>query len=519
MNVLLRMSGLGLCVLCAPCRLLWAEETPAWSSPLVAEVRIPAGIRGGVFYPEHDEMVIVKPGAWTYAAQASAREVLAPEQGPSESQKTLVTLAGQMKLTEALRLLADSAKMNLVIGAGVEDRDIGADLKAVPVEAALSRLLYPTGYGFRITDEELFVLAKDTRAFRLNLPPVAQAFDTTTTNESSSGAAAAAGSARTSPESRVRVGARVVVQNASGTLSYWQDIEANVKHMLSPGGLVSFNKAAGVVVVTDTPRELDRIAVFFQEMNARSSEQIQVDLKVVEVELSRGHQLGIDWGAIASWGSLKGLGFTTNFASENMSSGQMMTFTGRGSKDGSGDVESGVKAVMKALESFGRIEVVSQPRLMMLNNSVASIQVGETRSYVESTNMETTQGGATISSATLNEVHGGVTLQLTGSIVGDEIYLNVTPVVSTIDGIRTILLGGGNRLEAPDTSMKTMSTLVRVKAGRTVAIGGLITRDRTKQQHGVPFLSKLPVLGKMFSYETRGDKRTELVIFMTPRRG
>ncbi len=519
MDVVFKVTGLGLCMLCASCRLLWAAEEPAWSAPVVEEIRMPAGIQGGVYYPEHDEMVIVKPGAWTGPAQVQSEAASIPELLPADTIKTRITLAGRMKLTEALKLVADSEGKNLVIGPGVEDRDISPDLKDVPLDAALSGLLYPTGYGHRITDEVLLILAKDTRVFRLNLPPVVQAFDTTTTNESSSGAAGAATASRSAAESRVRVGAKVVVQNSSGALSYWQDIEANVKNMVSAGGLVSFNKAAGVVVVTDAPRELDKIAAFFKEMNARSSEQIQVDLKVVEVELSREHKLGIDWGAIASQGSFKGLGFATNFASENISSGNMMTFTGRINKDGSGDTESGVKAVMKALESFGRIEVVSQPRLMMLNNSVASIQVGETRSYVESTNMETTQSGATISSATLNEVHGGVTLQLTGSIVGEDVFLNVTPVVSTIDDIRTIMLGGGNRLEAPDTSMKTMSTLVRVKAGQTVAIGGLITRDRTQQQHGVPLLSKVPVLGKMFSYEVRSDKRTELVIFMTPRRG
>ncbi len=244
-----------------------------------------------------------------------------------------------------------------------------------------------------------------------------------------------------------------------------------------------------------------------------------VDVKVIEVELSREHQLGIDWGALTASGGLKGVQMVTNFASENMPSGQMMTLTARGNREGAGDTESGIKMVVKALEEFGRIEVVSQPRIMMLNNSVASIQVGETRSYVESTDMETTQGGATITSAALNEVHGGVTLQIVGSIVGDDVFLNVTPVVSTIDDIRTITLGGGNKLEAPETSMKTMTTMVRVKVGKTVAIGGLITRERSKQHAGVPILSKIPVLGRLFSYETRRNRRTELVIFMTPRRG
>lgn len=508
-----------ICSLCASCRLLWAEEDHSWAAPLVQEVRMPSAIRSGVFYPEHDEMVIIRPGVWSQVKSqeqdaASVVSVVQETKGPVSA----VTLSGRMKLTEVLKMIAAADSKDLMLGVGVEDREVTVDLKEEAVPQALRALLYPMGYGFKVDGRDLIVLARDTRVFRLNLPPVVQAFDTATTNESSSVASSGRSGFNSSTDGRARVGAKVIVENSSGPLSYWQDVEANVKGLVSAGAVVSFNKAAGVVVVTDSPHALDRLAVFFSDMNARAAEQITVDVKVVEVELSDEYKLGIDWGALAARGSLKGLDLSTNFASENMSSGNMLTFAARMDKEGSGDTESGVKAVLKALESFGRIEVVSQPRVMMLNNSVASIQAGETRSYIENTSMETTQGGGTITSATLNEVHGGVTLQIQGSIVGEDVFLNVTPVVSTIDDVRTITLGGGNKLEAPETSLKTMSTLVRVRAGRTVAIGGLITRGRSKERYGVPILCRIPLLGKAFSYELRRNKRTELVIFMTPRR-
>jgi MSHA type pilus biogenesis protein MshL len=502
-----RIMALIICVLCCSC---------CWSSPMVQEVRMPAGIKDGVFYPSHDELVVVKPGAWGQLNKEDPKkEPEAAEAGQTDALTVPVTFMGRMKLFDALKAMAEVSGKILVLGPGVQDGDAMLEVKDMPVSGVLGHVLYPMGYGFKVSSSDLFILARDTRMFHLNLPPVTQAFNTATTNESSS-----ASSGNKNPgDGRVRVGAKVLVENASGVMSYWQDIEANVRDLMSSTGALSLNKAAGVIVVTDAPRELDKIDAFLEQMNDSASRQIVVDVKVVEVELSREHKLGIDWGALASSGDLKGLGLTTNFASENISSGSMVTFSGRMNKEGAGDTASGVKAVLKALESFGRIEVVSQPRVMMLNNSVASIQVGETRSYVENTNIETTQGGSTIASASLNEVHGGVTLQIIGSIAGEDIFLNVTPVVSTIDDIRTIALGGGSKLEAPDTSMKTMSTVVRVKAGHTVAIGGLITRDRSKHQYGIPFLSRLPVLGKAFSYELRRNNRTELVIFMTPRRG
>ena len=510
-----KMLGVLICMLCSSCRLSWADDakTSAWSAPMVQQVRMPAGIHKGVFSPEHDELVVIRPGAWGLLNKEDPLKVVAePAAGLGVEP---VTLTGRMKLLDALRMMAAVAGKCLVIGPGVEDSDVMLDMKDVPVSTALEHVLYPTGYGFKVNGQDLLVLARDTRMFRVNLPPVAQSFNTATTNESSS----VASGNKNAGDGRTRVGAKILVENSSGVFSYWQDIEANVRALISSTGSLSLNKAAGVVMVTDAPRELDKIDRFFQEINARSSRQIIVDVKVVEVELSKEHKLGIDWNVLLSSGDLKDMGLATNFASENVLSGNMVTFSGHTRKDGAGETASGVQAVLKALETFGRVEVVSQPRVMMLNNSVASIQVGETRSYVESTNMETTQGGNTITSASLNEVHGGVTLQIVGSIAGDDVFLNVTPVISTIDDIRTITLGGGNKLEAPDTSMKTMSTLVRVPAGRTVAIGGLITRDRSRHQYGIPFLSRLPVLGKIFSYELRRNNRSELVIFMTPRKG
>ena len=513
---------------CSSCRLAADEEpgTNRWVEPMVQQVRVPERIDSGVFYPAHDEMVILRPGAWAKdaaSAAASNAEPVVPAAKPSISaglKPEIITMTGKMKLFEALRLIAETAGKELVLGNDVIDSELTLDVKNMKLANAIKGLLYPLEYGYKIDGDELIVLARDTRAFRVNRPPVTQAFDAMTTNESSSvGASSGVVSTGVSPQARVRVGAKVLVHNNADALSYWEDVEANVRNLVSKDGIVSVNKAAGVVVVTDTPRRLDQLGIFFDDMNARAGQQIMVDVKVVEVELSREYKLGIDWGALMSHGDLRGVQLATNFASENMTSGNSMNFTARVGKDGAGDTESGIKAVLKALESFGRIDVVSQPRVMMLNNSVASIQVGETKSYVESTNMETTQGGGTITSAALNEVHGGVTLQIVGSIAGEDVFLGVTPVVSSIDDIRTITLGGGSKLEAPDTSMKTMSTLVRVKDGHTVAIGGLITRDKRSEQHGVPFLSRVPLLGKVFSYEVRRNRRTELVIFMTPHRG
>ncbi|MBF0594606.1 MAG: hypothetical protein HQL22_06535 [Candidatus Omnitrophica bacterium] len=429
--------------------------------------------------------------------------------------KKLVTMTGTFKLSEAFKNIAETTGKGLVMGKGVEDAEIKLDLKEVPVLQALNAILYPRGYGYRFNSGNLVILAVESKVFRLALPPVEQQLDSVTSNESVTDN----GTATEKRASTVKVGTKVVVENRAQHLSYWEDAERNVKALLSPTGTVTLNRVGGVMLVTDSPVVLDTVEGFINELNQRVGRQILVDVKVIEVELSNEHRLGIDWSALMDRGDLKGFKASSTMTAENLPAAGSFTLSGAFDKAGAGDSENGVKLLLRALDTFGRVEVVSQPRVAMLNNTVANIQVGQTRSFVEASSIESTQSGGTIVSGTLGEVHGGVTLQIVGNMVGEEIFLNVTPVVSSVDDIRSISLGGGGRLEAPETSMKSMNTMVRLKERETAVIGGLITKNTEKKHFGIPVLGRLPLLGKLFSYETVKRSRVELVILITPKRG
>ncbi len=432
-----------------------------------------------------------------------------------------VSLVGNIDLFDALQLVAGACDKTLVLGEGVKNEQVRVDLKNAEAWRALDILLYSYGYGFNVDGKALVVLAHETRVFSLSLPPVEQTLSNVTTNESLSGVSDEAigqGSSRSSG-GRMRVGAKVLLENKSERISYWADVEQNVKALLTPEGRVSFNRVAGVMVVTDSPRAVERVEGFVKEIDERLSRRILVDVKVIEVALSNEHRLGIDWGLLMNRGDLKAFQVSTKFASDNISSGNFMTLSGNLPSVMSGSTENGASVLLRALDDFGRVEVVSQPRVVMLNNTVANIQVGQTRSYIESSTVETTASGTTVNGATLNEVHGGVTLQIMGNIKGEDIFLNVTPVVSTVDDIRTITLGNGAKLEAPETSMKSINAFVRLKQGETVVLGGLITRNNAKRTSSVPVLSRLPLVGKLFSYESVDRRRTELVVLITPRKG
>ena len=111
----------------------------------------------------------------------------------------------------------------------------------------------------------------------------------------------------------------------------------------------------------------------------------------------------------------------------------------------------------------------------------------------------------------------GVTLRLMASILNDEILIQLTPVVTTLDELRTINMGQGTTIEAPKISTKSMHSLVKIKDGQTISVGGLITSNNNKKEQGIPFLDKLPYIGGLFEYKSKTLTRTELVIFITPK--
>ena len=435
-----------------------------------------------------------------------------------------ITLRAQdLPLSEILKPLADTVSCHLILAQGVENKKVSVDLIDVPVEKVLNTLLFPLGYGFKVKDGDLIILASETKIFRLILPPITGGFNDMTSNESTVQTQGSSNNNNSTTNTnnnsqQVKLGTKIQVSNSSEGISFWSDVVENLKGLISSQGKYSINKPAGIVIVTDTPISLERIGQYFEDLNNRASEQIEVDVKVVEVTLNNENHFGVDWNTIVkNLKVLNSLSVSTNFASENFTNGAYLTFSGDASKPGAGDTKGGIQFVIDALAKQGKVDVVSQPKLRILNNQVAIIQVGSAQSYIDNSTIQVTQTG-TITSVSTSQVQEGVTMRLLGNIVADQIYLSVTPVVTTIDSIRTITVAN-TKIEAPQTTSKSIDTLVKVKEGQTVAIGGLITSNHKINKQSVPILSSIPLLGKLFEYSENINNKTELIVFITPKRG
>lgn len=169
-----------------------------------------------------------------------------------------------------------------------------------------------------------------------------------------------------------------------------------------------------------------------------------------------------------------------------------------------------IRAVLQAYGNDGRAKVISTPRVMVLDNEKASINIGDQISIDTGTSTGTGTGGNVVT--TRQYITTGVILTVTPRInAGGRVTLEVNQEVSIPVVDKTP--AGSN----PPISTRKAQTTVTVSSGETMVLAGLISDTNNTTSSGVPLLSKIPVIGALFGYQTLNKKRTELVLLVTPK--
>jgi general secretion pathway protein D len=163
------------------------------------------------------------------------------------------------------------------------------------------------------------------------------------------------------------------------------------------------------------------------------------------------------------------------------------------------------------LNTVGNTQLLSNPKIAVINNQEARIHVGERAAYVTTT---TTTGQTTTTvSEEVTFVDVGIQLAVTPSINDDGyIRMKIKPEISSVTD--TLVTPTGNEIPIIDTS--TAESTVLVRDGATIIIGGLRRDEITTAESGIPFLKDLPIVGKLFKTNRDGKDRTELMIMITP---
>ena len=173
-----------------------------------------------------------------------------------------------------------------------------------------------------------------------------------------------------------------------------------------------------------------------------------------------------------------------------------------------------VRAELNALANDSRVNVISAPSLMVLNNQEATIKVGDqvpTRTS-ESTNTNATVGNTALITSTIQLRDTGVTLTVKPRV--NEGGLVIMSIEQNVDGVSRT---ESSEIDSPTIQQRQIKSTVAVQSGETIVLGGLITEQREQGKSGVPVLSRLPIIGSLFGKTDKVLDRTELVVLLTPR--
>lgn len=177
-----------------------------------------------------------------------------------------------------------------------------------------------------------------------------------------------------------------------------------------------------------------------------------------------------------------------------------------------------VSVLLRALAARRRVDVLSRPQIRTLDNQLAQIQVGQ---QVPTVSGAQTNAQTGVANPTITQRQTGIILTVTPRISPDQmVVMELIAEKSAINGSVPLLSGttaGTAVLQSPIFDVTTARTVISVRDGQTIVLGGMITKNDETQERKVPILGDIPVLGLAFRYDLKKFRRTELLMFLTPR--
>ncbi len=261
------------------------------------------------------------------------------------------------------------------------------------------------------------------------------------------------------------------------------------------GGQVTADPRSNSIILYASDAEYQNLLQVVRRLDVPPP-QILIEGTVAEVRLNDKLNLGVQW-FLQNNPEVTG-GFAT-VGNGNLN----LTFPGLSLQYLGPDF----RVVINALSSVTDVEVVSTPRLLVLANETATLQVGDQVPIITQTATGDQQTSLTVNSVTYRDT--GVLLTVTPRVgEGGRIFIDIEQEVSDVSQTTT------SEINSPTIAQRKFRTQIAVDNGQVIALGGLIRTTRTKGDSGVPLLSEIPLLGGLFRERANVKGRTELVVFL-----
>ncbi len=475
-------------------------------------------------------MVVEPRGAWEHSAYQSDNQFVLevrPQkidpnkltQGPGFSGEKLSLNFQNIEVRALLQVIADFTNFNVVTSDTVTG-NVTLRLKDVPWDQALDIILQAKGLGLRKSGNVILIAPKDelTAKEKVDLESRQQI--------------AALEPVRTQAFQLNYTKAEVVAKGLTGQDSGQGGGGSTTTRLLSPRGSVLYETRTNQLFVSDIPSKLEEIQTLIAKIDI-PVRQVLIEARIVEADDSFGRSLGVKLGFADLRGPNGGVGYGIggnggrvsiggNLNAVGAQTGQTnittvpfndtnfvnLPATAQGGYNPAtfalslfgSSVNRFLNLEISALEADGRGKVVSSPRLVTADQIKATIQQGTKVPY-----QRATSSGATAIEFVDATLKLEVTPQITpeGNVILD-VEVNKDSIGAATQGVFSI-------------NTKSVKTQVLVENGGTVVIGGIFEQTDRSDVTKVPVLGDVPYLGNLFKTKTTAVRKTELLIFLTPK--
>ncbi len=396
----------------------------------------------------------------------------------------------QADISNVLRLIAEVSGFNIVVGEGVKNK-VTMKLASVPWDQALEMLLKMNALGMIRQGNIVWV---DT------LQNIAKQQDEEARAKDSK--------AKAEP-----IVTRVFYIRNLNAL----EVQTSLRQNLSPRGTMTVSAASNALIISDTESKLEVLRQLLDGVDLEVP-QVQIEARIVQADTTYTRSLGVQWGIqnVNQLGSSSGTsafktGTTGAFGAQvsdfliNLPANPgLPSVPGAGFSIGKTDGAM-LDVRLSAGELLGLTKVIAAPKITTLDKRDAKIAQGESIPF-QTTSLQGTQTTFVDANLELN-----VTPQITSrdpKEIGKQILMKVRATRNAV--------GARSNPAGPSIDRREATTQVLVRDGETMVIGGVFVDTQSNNVAGIPYLSRIPVLGWLFKNKTENVSKQELLIFLTP---
>lgn len=301
----------------------------------------------------------------------------------------------------------------------------------------------------------------------------------------------------------------VTITSSVDKLSFWGDLDNNLKKIISNQGFYSIDRSSSLVFLTDRPSRVKIAKDFIEAIDKNVNKQVSVEVTIVEVHKGGSTSYGVEWDTILKLLD-KQLEFTAGGTLSPFSTGDTPFSIGVKLAGNDGTHST----IIKALEKYADVKVIEKTTLLLRNNIAGSISRGTQYSYLDSVS-RTIMDQTLTTTVVKGQILSGLNIYLLPTIIGDTVTLNFMPRLSELERIDVIPIDMGE-IQNPVIDIRKNFLTVTLKNHETKIVSSIESDNKGHEDQSVPVLSKLPLFGWMFGSKTTTDEQRAIMFILTP---